>query len=181
MIGFSILSNLFDNVLSTGFVKGIHHSIISKPAANGKGTKPAAPVQGRMIYVGPDDTKGFSCYCRQIGPLSVDKSELIGGCNGKLYTTSIPHSLVFFNDNEKRSHDDILARLLNAVIKTEFIKLSTVHSQPDVILKREVPTGKFNFTTSTFYIAIDFNVTLKLKADSCEVEIACDNVNNPYV
>lgn len=179
MLGFSILEPLFINVLQTKFVTGVYHSVMMKPLQEG-GNKPAAPVNGRFVYVGLDDTKGFTCYCRQTGSADVSGTELVGSCNRKIYTLDIPTRLVFFNANEKRSHDEIIALLVKAVIKTNSVRLQKIINTPDEILRSEAPTGRFQFRDTTFYVAIDFFVTLDLQTDSCIDEIKCEGVPNPY-
>lgn len=179
MFGYSILNELFTNVLQTKFVTGIFHSVQLKPIPEG-GSKPAAPVKGRFIPVGVNDTKGFSCYCRQSGSADVLNSERLGGCNTKKYRFQIPHRLVFYNDNEKRSHEEIIAALVKAVIKTNFLTLQKVVTIPEEILKTEAPTGRFTFTETTFYIAIDFFVLLDIQTDNCEAEIQCEGTPNPF-
>lgn len=180
MFGFSILSPLFNNVIETKFVKNVYHTVTLQPRLTGGGVSPAAPVSGRYIYVGVDDTNGFSCYCRQTGPLEVVKSEIIGGCNMKKYKTHVPHRLIFFNDNETRSHEDITSQIIKSVIGSAKIILSKVHINREDILKTEAPTGQFKFKAKTFYIAIDFFVVLDLQTDNCEEEIRCEEIENPY-
>lgn len=179
MFGSSILSNLFERVIETGLVNRVFHSVILEELTKG-GFRPAAPVKGRFVYVGPDDTKGFGVYCRQTGQVGVDRNELIGGCDLRRYHTTIPHRLVFFRDREKRSHDDLLSRLIKAVISTPGVRLSSVTNLHKDILPQEAPTGKFKFNNMTFYVSIDFNVLLKLQTDNCEDEIGCEGLNNPF-
>lgn len=179
MFGFSILEPLFTNVLQTKFFKGIYHSVMMKPTPQG-GNKPAAPVNDRFIYVGLDDTKGFSCYCRQTGSADVVDVENIGGCGVKKYRLQIPHRLVFFNSNEKRDHEQIIAKCLKGVLKSQFIRLQRVVNIPEEVLRFESPTGRFQFKDTTLYFAIDFFVLLDTQADNCETEFICEGVPNPY-
>lgn len=179
MLGFSILESLFINILETKFVKEVYHSVLMKSLPEG-GVKPAAPVADRFIYVGLDDSAGFNCYCRQTGSADVLSVEKLGACNNKKYRLNVPHKIVFYSSNEKRGHDDITARLLKAVIKTNFINLQKVTVIPDDILRSEAPTGRFKFQENTFYIAIDFFVLLDIITDNCEDEIKCNGVPNPY-
>lgn len=179
MFGYSILSELFRNVLQTKFVTGIYHSVMLKPIAEG-GSKPAAPVNRRYEYVGVNDVKGFSCYCRQVGSAEVLNAERLGGCNTKKYRFQILHRLVFYNDNEKRSHEEIIALLTRAVTKTNFLTLQKIVTIPEEILRSEVPTGRFTFKENTFYVAFDFFVLLDIQADNCEAEIKCEGIPNPF-
>jgi len=179
MIGYSILEELFRNILQTKFVTGIYHSVLLKPLEKG-GLKPAAPVNGRYQYVGLDDTKGFSCYCRTTGPSDVVDAEKIGGCNTRKYRFNVPHKIVFFNASEDRNHEDIIATLLKAFMKTSFIRIQKFTVIPDEILRSEAPTGRFNFRDNTLYFAIDFFVLLDLQTSNCNEEIKCEGVPNPF-
>lgn len=179
MIGYSILEPLFTNVLQTKFVNEIYHSVMLKPIPEG-GTKPAAPVNKRYKYVGLDDSKGFSCYCRTTGSSDVIDVEKIGGCNTKKHRFQVPTRLVFFNMNELRSHDEIIAILLKAVMKTNFIRLQKFITIPEEILRSEAPTGRFTFKENTFFLAIDFFLLLDIQTDNCTTEIQCEGVPNPF-
>lgn len=179
MIGSSILSELFTNVLQTKFVTGIYHSVMMKPVEGG-GSKPAAPVNKRWKYVGPEDTAGFSCYCRQVGSADVQAVEKLGGCNTSKYRFQVLHRLVFFNASEKRSHDEIIAKITGAVMKTNMIRLQKIVNLPEELLRSEAPTGRFNFKENTLYFSIEFFVLLDLQTNTCEQEINCEGVQNPY-
>lgn len=180
MIGFSILKELFDNILQTKFVPNVYHSVMLKQIENGSGVKPAAPVNGRYEYVGLDDTNGFSCYCRQNGPAEVIEAEKIGSCGMKKYRFKVPQRLVFFNENENRNHEDIQAKCLKAVMKTNMVTLQKLVTTPEEILRSESPTGRFKLKANSLYFAIEFFVLLDLLADNCESEIRCDGIDNPY-
>lgn len=178
MIGYLTLRTLFGLILDTKVgISRVYHSVIVRPTPEGR--KPAAPVGGKYIYVGVDDTSGFSCYCRPIEPINVNKSERKGSCSSKIFHTRTLHRLVFFHDHEDRLHDDLLGVLIKAVIKSG-VDLSRVHTNHEEILKAEAPTGRFTFEPSTFYAAIDFYLLLELTADNCPAEIRCEGLPNPY-
>jgi len=179
MIGFSTLSNLFNNVIATGIVNRIYHSVMLKPI-DGGGNKPAAPVEGRWKYVGFDDTDGFSCYCRQTGSADVQGFNRVGGCNKKIYRFQVPCKLVLFSDFEERSHDDLIAKISGAVMKTPFINIQKIITNPDEILRSEAPTGKLTFKENTLFCSIDFFLLVDLQSDNCEEEIQCEKIPNPY-
>lgn len=179
MTGQSILKELFDNLLETKLFKEISHSVVLKKLLTG-GVKPVAPYKEDFEAVGIEDHKGFNCYCRQVGPLEVSDIEKVGACGLKIYKTKTLHRLVFFNDNEKRSQDDLTGILTKAVIKTGFINLKSIESEADKILQKESPAGTFVFTNKTYYLAIDFFVLLTLQTDNCEQEISCNRLPNPY-
>lgn len=161
-------------------MKGVYHSVRMKPLTSG-GFVPAAPVNGKFIPVGIDDAKGFTCYVRQIGAAENVKEERIGGCGAnKLYRFNVPHRVVFFNNKETRSHDEITSILLKAIMKTEFVKIQRVHINHEEILRAEAPTGRYGFAEATFYMAIDFFILLDTQTDNCDTEIQCEKVANPY-
>lgn len=177
MQGLSILKELFDNLIGTGIVNEISHSVTIRMQQDTR--QPSAPIGGRFQYVGPNDTKGFSCYCRANGPMVVTREERIGSCEAKEYSVTIPHRLVFFKYKETRNHDEISGRLLGAVIKSPSVRLQSMNTIADQILSQET-TGSFSFLPETYYAAIDFLLLLKLQGDNCEFEFSCDSLKNPY-
>lgn len=179
MFGTSILTNLFDNVKGTGLVPSVYHSVILQEITDGS-KRPVAPVVGRFEYVGVNDLKGFSAYCRQTGPAEVGKTERIGGCNSYLTEFNVPHRLVFFNNQEERLHEDLTAKFVKACMMTRKVKIQKVHTIAADVLKLEVPTGNFTFSNLTYYTCIDFLLLLILQAEECEKEINCKDISNPY-
>lgn len=179
MKGFSVLKELFKSIIGTNLVSNLYHSAKLQRLNDGS-FKVVAPVNNRFEYVGLEDTKGFSCYCRQTGPLEVENNEKIGSEWNKRYKVRIPHKLVFFNDKEDRDHEQISGQLVKALIGTDFVSLVRVHSNTEQILAQEAPGGKFSFNEQTFYFAIDFFVVLNLQEDNCEVEFNCNGVENPF-
>lgn len=178
MIGFSTLNELFNNILRTGIVNKVYHSVMLKPI-DGGGNKPAAPVQGRWVYVGLNDTQGFSCYVRQTGSADVISTNRVGGCNKKIYRFQVPTRIVFYNDSEKRSHETLIGRLAGAIMKTGYLNVQKIITNPDEILRSEAPTGKFSFKEDTFFVAIDCFVLLDIQSDTCPTEITCEGIENP--
>lgn len=178
MLGYSTLIKLFDNLLATGIMTGIYHSVMMKPLK--EGSKPHAPVDGRWIYVGVDDTKGLTCYCRQNGSADVQNVEKLGACNNNKYRFQVPHRIVIYNASEKRDHEQIIALVSGAIMKTPLIRLQRIVNIPEEILRSEAPTGRFEFKDNTLYFAIEFFVLLDLQTDNCEHEIKCEGVPNPY-
>lgn len=179
MIGYSNLEPLFRAILETGLPNKIFHSVLITSDDKSR-KKPSAPVDDRWQYVGVNDMQGFSAYCRVTGPMEVQSSTPLGGCSLRQYSTTTPHRLVFFNGNEKRDFDQLTAILVKAVMSAgsaiRFTRLLTI---PASILQEE-SGGAYTFGISTFYIAIDFSLALKLQTDNCSTEIICKGLPNPY-
>jgi hypothetical protein len=173
------LKALFDNILQTKFLKNVYHAVTLQPRLEGGGSSPAASVSGRFVYVGPDDTKGFTGYIRQTGAAEVRDKVAIGSQKW-MYNMKFPFRAVFFNQNEKRSFEDLTATLTKAIIKTPRVELIRINPIREDLLKQEVPSGTFKFKTSTYYASIDFFVFLSLQADNCEQVLSCSDLANPY-
>lgn len=178
MLGYSILSNLFTNIIATKFVNSIYHSVVIESKDGER--RPVASIDGKYRYVGIQDNNGFSCYCRQIGPAEVQKTFNVAACGKNITRFQVPHRIIFFNANEERNHEDILAKLIGVTMGSYRITISRINNIREDLLRQEVPTGRFNFTENTFYQGIDFFVLLDLQTDNCEQEIRCDGLRNPF-
>lgn len=179
MIAFSILQSLFKNVIATGYVEKIYHSVIMNPTKEG-GKKPSAFIDSRVTYLGPDDTKGFSCYCRETGPTEIRSEERLSSCNLKLFKLQTPFRMVFQNQIEERNHEEIISALIGAFSKTSKVKFVRLNSIALDLLAQETPTGSFTITENTFYQAIDFLLLLEIQGTTCETDTSCNNLENPY-
>lgn len=174
------LSDLFRNLLQTKLLKNVFHSVTLQPKLQGGGYSPAAQVNGRYVYVGPDDTKGFSAYVRQIGTAEVQGvKEPLGGGQFR-YKMKFPFRAVFFNDKENRNFEDLTAALTKAIIKTPLVDLARINPLREDVLRSEVPSGVFKFKTSTYYVSIDFFLILFLQTDNCEQVLTCADLVNPF-
>lgn len=180
MQGQSILNTLFTNIIATGLVKEIFHSVLIRDIQGNK--KPLVPVEGSFINVGPDDTQKFLTYCRANGPIDFEQEEKIGA-QKKILWIRIPHKIVFFNDDEPRDHDQLTGTFIQAVVGTPGIRFARAYTIPDQILQTET-NGQYTFTPSTYYSAIDFSLLLKLQANDCEAEFGfsfnCNDLKNPF-
>lgn len=179
MQGYTILKQAFDKIIDTGLTNRVFHSVTKLTNEQGE-TYPVYPSgQDAFTYVGIDDTKMMTVYCRQIDDLRAGKVEAVGGCGQYIYRAVIPHRMVFFNDYEKRKQDDLIARFIDFVF-TPQIKLLKVIVDKDKLANLESTAKGFNFGNETFYAAIDFEVTVELKRNKCGDEIGCEQINNPY-
>jgi len=173
------LKGILNNILETKFFKNVYHSVTLQPRLEGGGFSPAAQIGNRFVYVGPDDTKGFNGYIRQTGAAEVWKKDAIS-CAVTRYQMKFPFRAVFFNDKETRNFEDLTAALTKAIIKTSHVELIRINPIREEVLRTEVPAGKFQFKTSTYYVSIDFFVFLSLQADNCELVLSCSDLVNPY-
>lgn len=178
MIGYSTLETLFTRLTDNKLISKIYHSVVFNTSTDGS-RKPSAFVNGMLTYVGPDDSKGFYSYCRQTGPGEVTKEERVGS-SWKLYKVRVPFKMVFFNSFEERDHEEILRALIGIFANTDKISISRVHTIQTDILNSEVPGGSITFTQDTFYKAIDFFVLLDIQGTSCNFDIGCNNISNPF-
>lgn len=175
MIGFSTLQSLFSDLISTGLVpKEIFHSVIIRDDGQGN-KKPSAPVGKRFVYVGINDSK-TPFYCRAIGPLETIKTERVHSTQIE-YTVQALHRIVLYNQYETRSHDDIAGALTKVVMRNPKTKFVRLYTDAQDILRQEQPTGTFELPTSALYIAIEFNLQMKMISDDCTTEISCGLIN----
>jgi hypothetical protein len=177
MQGYSILKTVFDFLLETGLVSSVFHSVQIKETETER--FPAFPLaNGDFQYVGLDDSKIMNCYIRQVEDLRVIKVDRISS-NQNEYDCRIAHRAVFFNDNETRNTDD----LLNTFIQLAFLPgtiLTRVIVDPDKLQQLESKIDGFEFSSNSFYCAVDFDILLRLQKNNCKIEITCSNVPNPY-
>jgi len=173
------VETLLKNILDTHLLKNIYHSVTLQPRLQGGGYSPAAQVAGRYVYIGPDDTKGFTGYVRQTGSADVQKRDQLGP-NMWRYLMNFPFRAVFFNNTEKRNFEDLTATLTKSIIKSPHVQLIRINPIREDVLRTEVPSGQFNFKTSTYYASIDFFIFLSLQTDNCEQVLSCIDLTNPY-
>lgn len=166
MLGLSTLNKVFTNVIATGLVSEVFHSVIIRDDGTGQ-KKPSAPVDTKFIYVGIDDREGFHGYCRAVSPLEVYREEKIGPGNWITYYR-IMNRLVFHNGIEHRSHDGLAGILTNAVLGVAGVKLNKLYTNAEDFLRQEQPTGSFSLKTGEFYIAIDFYFYAAAVKNYCE-------------
>lgn len=179
MIGFSSLNDVFRNVLGTGLVKEIYHSVIIRNDGTGQ-VKPSAPVETKFVYVGIDDSHGFRAYQRAVTPLEWIREDRVGGCSPSRVQVRVLNRLVFFSPNETRGHDDLANALALAVIGTPGVRFQRLMTNAEDFIRQEHPTGSFHLSTADFYIAIEFYTTFWINPQSCgQPEIGCGK-KNPF-
>src|SRR6185369_5100477 len=112
MLAYLSLKPMFDMLLDTGLVQKIYHSVIIDN--RGDDRFPVYRVGDEWRFCGQDDTKIMGCYIRQTSDFTNIRTEQISSAE-KLYYTRIGYRVVFFNDFEKRNHDQLAAILMNIV------------------------------------------------------------------
>lgn len=177
MLAYSTLNPVFVDLLDTNLVQKIYHSIIIY--AEGDERFPAYRLGDDFIYCGQDDRQIMGCYVRQTGDFTNRTTELISS-NQKMYVSRIPYRFVFFNDFEKRNHDELAAQLMNIVFQPD-IEFVRYISDKTRLAQEESSLKGFNFGGSTFYAAIDVFVTVRLKRNNCEQTMNCGEIPNPIV
>lgn len=176
MIGYSVISNIIAYLLKQKLVSQVYHSVDILNINNQR--YPGYKKDDEWIYVGPDDSKHMQCYIREIAGLSVDKIEIMSAGGKKAYKGKVGYRMVFFNDFEKRDHDQLLIELL-AFTYYPSVQLKKVINNNEELLREEGKVKDFTFGATTFYKAIDFFVIQTLQENKCELNIGCGNLQNP--
>lgn len=175
MIAYLEVRPMLDYLLTSGLVTKIYQDVIIWE--NGENKYPAYKVGDEYYYIGVDDSKKMVCYIRQTGPIRTGKAEWNGSCS-KTYESVVPYRVVFFNDWEERSFEDLQARILQSVLFRR-IDLVSFINDADQLLSLETIVKNFSLGGKSFYCAIDITVKFDLKIDNCDVSISCDNLPNP--
>ena len=174
MIGYSILNNIFNKLLADGLVSKVYHDVII--IEEEKNRYPVYPKGDEYIYVGVDDSKRMSCYFRQIGEMRNVRTDYIS-CQA-IYTTRIPYRMVLFNDYEKRNFDSLNAAFVNTMFEAH-IDFTALITDRKRLLQDESSPLNFTFGASTYFVAIDFTLTLQVYKNTCEEVIGCEVLPNP--
>lgn len=177
MQGYSILKGVFDFLINTGLVKEVFHSVEIIETDNSR--FPAYPAtDGELVYIGVDDSKIMNCYVRQTDDLRTGKRDQISS-NVFEYEVTIPHRVVFFNDHEKRNQDDLI-QIFVGIAFLPGVNLKRVIVDKEKLLQLETKPSGFKFDNSSFYAAIDIEITFRLQRNNCLQQITCASIGNPY-
>lgn len=177
MLAYSTINPVLLDLLNTDLVKKIYHSVILYEEENER--FPAYRIGDDYAYCGQDDREIMGCYLRQTGDFTNRETTQISSAE-KMYVSRIPYRLVFFNDHEKRNHDDLAAKLMNIVFAQD-IEFVRYISDKTRLAQEESKLKGFNFGGNTFYAAIDIFVTVRLKKTNCEQVMNCGDIPNPIV
>ena len=160
-----------------GLVKKVFHSVQLLKDERYQTLYPAYKKGAEYTYTGIDDALGLFGYLRYNGDM-VSTPFKVGSCV-KSYHVIAPLRAVFFNDNEDRDFD-FLTMKLSAFTFLQSVTLSRIVTDKYRLFTEESPLFRKNFDGKTFYIAIDFTVTLQLMPSDCEAE-DCSIYPNPIL
>lgn len=158
-----------------GLVKKVFHSVQLLKNEQNQTIYPAWKRGAEWTYSGIDDALGLFGYIRNNGDITASPFK-IEGCH-KSYSLVTPMRAVFFNDAEDRDFE-FLTTQLSAFTFLQFVSLQRIITDKWRLRTEESPIFHEHFDGKTFYIAIDFNITLPLMKDDCEVE-DCSIYPNP--
>lgn len=160
--------------MAGGLVSKVYHDVII--IEEEKNRYPVFPKGDEYIYVGIDDSKRMSCYFRQMGEMRNVKTDHIS-CQS-IYTTRVPYRMVLFNDYEKRNFDSLNAAFLQTMFQSHIDFTALITDKKRLLQDESIPKN-FTFGASTYFVAIDFTLTLQLYKNTCEEVIGCDVLPNP--
>lgn len=176
MIGYSILNNIFNQLLSDKLVTKVYHDVII--IEEEKNRFPVFARGDEYIYVGVDDSKKMSCYFRQTGEARNVKTTFTAGCE-RAYFVKVPYRMVLFNDFEKRNFDSLNSAFVNTMF-SQGIDFTALITDRKRLLQDESSPKNFTFGASTYFVAIDFTLSVQISRNNCEeVIIGCDKLPNP--
>lgn len=153
-------------LLETKLVSNVYHSV--ELFENDKGKFPVYKQGAEQFYVGPDDAKQMFAYLRQTAPAQVRIEEKLGSSE-KMYWLQVPTRIVVFKDHEERDFDILTRQFLKPVFKPN-ISLVAFNGNAYQLAEQESPMGDFAFDATTFYLAIDVMIRIRVTSDDCEVD-----------
>lgn len=148
-----------------GLVKKVFHSCQLLKDDQHRTLYPAYKKGAEYTYTGIDDAIGLFCYIRSNGDI-VSTLLKIASC-GKNYQIIAPLRAVFFNDAEDRDFDFLIAKL-SAFTFLQGVSLVKIVTDKYRLVNEESDIFRERFDGKTFYIAIDFTITLQLMPNDCE-------------
>lgn len=162
-------------ILQTGLVKQVYHSceLIKDPKL---GTLYPAYLKGNeQVYVGPDDTKGMTCYIRAAGdgtPTAMKTQSCAGG-----YQVLTPLRIVFFHDEEDRNRSRLIDQLLGFSF-LQNVTLTRIVDDKYKLAREESDMRRDTMDGRTFYVAFDILVNSLLLPSTCAA-VSCAAIVNP--
>jgi hypothetical protein len=152
-------------LLEIGLVSSVFHSV--ELHQSDKGTFPVYKKGTEEYYVGPDEKRQMFAYIRQTGASQTRTEEKLGSSD-KMYWMQVPTRIVVFKDHEERDFDLLTRQFLKPVFKP-MISLVSFTNDSNLLAEQESSMGDFSFDATTFYLAIDVLIRMRLTKDDCEV------------
>lgn len=153
-----------NKILATGLVTKVFHSCQMLRTEDNQQLYPAYPKGNEYTYAGIDDTKGLFAYIRVNGDMAGVPLK-VTSC-GRAYDMDAPMRVVFFNDNEDRNQEELLASLATFTF-LKGITLVRVVTDKFRLVKEESPLFRSHFDGKTFYVAFDVLVSFILLPSDC--------------
>lgn len=175
MIGYSILSDVFNKLLTDKLVTKIYTDVFIMEENGNR--YPVYPDGAEFKYVGVDDTKVMICYFRQLGEARNAKTIYVDSAL-KSYLLRVPFRMVLFNDYETRNFDELTVAFMN-VMFAQFLDFTALITDVKKIQQEENLIKNFTFDASTYYVAIDFTLSVEIFKNNCAEVIGCAQVENP--
>lgn len=164
-----------EQLISTGLIKKVFHSCELIKDANRKTLYPAYQVGAEYTYSGIDDAKGLFAYIRANGDYTGMPFK-VASCD-KAYNIIQPIRVVFFNDSERRNHEE-LTRQLSVMAFGKGVTLSRIVTDKYRLVSEESDIFREKFDGLTYYVAFDLLLTFILSRDVCQSDI-CKVYKNP--
>ncbi len=162
-------------ILASGIVTQVFHSC-KMLRDDSIGLYPAYQKGEEFVYTGIDDAKGLFGYIRENGDMSGEEFK-VASCS-RSYEMTAPLRVVFFSDNEKRNHEELLAQLTKFTFMSK-VTLVRIITDKFRLKQEESPLFRESFGGNTFYVAFDVSVSFVLLPNTCEPASACITHPNP--
>lgn len=160
-----------------GLVKKVFHSVQLLRDERNNTLYPAYKKGAEYTYTGIDDALGLFAYLRYNGDIISTPLKVVS-CY-KTYQIIAPLRAVFFNDAEDKDFDYLTTKLASFTF-LQGVTLQKIITDKWRLITEESPMFSRNFDGKTFYIAIDFTITLQLMPDDCDAD-DCPIYVNPIL
>lgn len=139
-------------------------------------TMPVYKEGNDFMYIGPTDTRFMFAYIRPVGTSKRVAVDQLSSCS-KNHKLSVLHRAVFFRDHEERNFELLQKKLLAFTFDKNVDLIGTINSF-QALSKLECSLGDFSFGPTTFYYAVDFNVSVSITRSDCDIDY-CETIKNP--
>lgn len=153
-------------ILATGIVNRVYHSCQLIRDQDDQQLYPAYQEGDEFLYVGTDDGKGLFAYIRVNGDMTGVPFK-IASC-ARSYDMVAPLRVVFFNDHEKRNHEDLVGQLSKLTFLTG-MTLQRIITDKWRLAREESPIQRnIALGGNTFYVAFDVLAAFVLLPNTCD-------------